>query len=77
LVEFVARGTTRDELTMLLLGGHADGGLTEYSPFSDPEAARQLINADVSEVTHGLILELIGPSAIPATTTAALVNTLT
>jgi serpin B len=122
LVAYGARGTTRDELTTLL-GGHADGGLTEYAglladatklesavlgvsntlwkrpeipvrqefaeellvwphgairdaPFSNPEAARQLINADVSEATHGLIPELIGPSAIPATTTAAVVNAL-
>jgi serine protease inhibitor len=51
-------------------------GAIRDAPFSDPEAARQLINADVSEATHGLIPELIGPSTIPATTTAAVVNAL-
>lgn len=52
-------------------------GAVKAAPFrADPEAARQTINADVAEVTHGLISELLPPGAVDEDTVASLVNAL-
>lgn len=53
------------------------GGTLREAPFDrDPAAARGLINADVSDATHGLIPELLGRGDITADTVATLVNAL-
>jgi serpin B len=53
------------------------GGQVASAPFvTNPEGARQMINADVSERTHGLIPELLPPGAVLADTVASLVNAL-
>lgn len=53
------------------------GGQVASAPFrDDPEAARQLINADVAERTRGLIPELLPPDAVDVDTVASLVNAL-
>ena len=60
-----------DELATWPSGG------VRAAPFrDDPEAARQLINADVSERTHGLIPELVPDGAVDGNTVASLVNAL-
>lgn len=47
------------------------------APFYDDVAtARQLINADIAETTHGLIPELIAPGQLSRETVATLVNAL-
>jgi serpin B len=52
-------------------------GGVKTAPFvTDPEAARQAINADVAEITHGLIPELLDPGSVTADTVASLVNAL-
>jgi len=53
------------------------GGQVETAPFaSDPEGARQRINADVDQTTHGLIPDLLPEGAVHALTRASLVNAL-
>jgi serpin B len=53
------------------------GGAIRDAPFAtDPDGARQLINADVADTTHGLIPRLLAPGDITASTVAALVNAL-
>ncbi|SDP63959.1 serpin B [Actinopolyspora xinjiangensis] len=42
----------------------------------DPERARERINADVADVTRGLVPELVEPGAVNSETVAALVNAL-
>jgi serine protease inhibitor len=47
------------------------------APFRDaPDRARQLINQDVADTTHGLITDLVPDGAITDETVAALVNAL-
>lgn len=61
----------RDELSRWNAGSVAS------APFGDdPEAARKLINDDVSETTRGLIPQLLVPGAVTPDTVAALVNAL-
>ena len=53
------------------------GGAIRDAPFAtDPNGARQSINADVSDTTHGLIPQLLAPGDITAGTIATLVNAL-
>lgn len=53
------------------------GGKAETAPFeTDPEGARERINADVDQTTHGLIPELLPEGAIHPHTRASLVNAL-
>lgn len=53
------------------------GAKVATAPFvSDPEAARQAINADVAETTRDLIPELVPEGAVDASTVASLVNAL-
>lgn len=53
------------------------GGRVATAPFiSDPERARQGINADVAKTTRGLIPELLPSGAIRPDVVAALVNAL-
>ncbi|RRO19274.1 serpin family protein [Saccharopolyspora rhizosphaerae] len=53
------------------------GSAVRNAPFQDdPEAARQLINADVAETTRDLIPELLPTGAVHPQTVAALVNAL-
>jgi serpin B len=53
------------------------GGAIRDAPFAtDPDGARQSINADVADTTHGLIPELLSPGDVTASTIAALVNAL-
>ena len=53
------------------------GGAIRDAPFAtDPDGARQLINADVADTTHDLIPRLLAPGDITAGTVAALVNAL-
>ena len=53
------------------------GGRVESAPFvSDPEQARQVINADVAEITRNLIPELLEPGMIAPDAVASLVNAL-
>lgn len=53
------------------------GGAIRDAPFAtDPDGARQSINADVADTTHGLIPELLGPGDVTPSTVAALVNAL-
>lgn len=53
------------------------GAKLATAPFvTDPEAARQAINADVAQTTRDLIEELVPSGAIDPTTIAALVNAL-
>jgi serpin B len=55
----------------------APGGVVRTAPFaSEPEQARQQINADVEATTRGLIPDLLAPGAIDSRTLAALVNAL-
>nr|WP_225955439.1 serpin family protein [Kibdelosporangium phytohabitans] len=52
-------------------------GSVRPAPFeSDPEGARELINADVAKTTRKLIPELLPPGVIKHDTVAALVNAL-
>lgn len=56
---------------------HWPNGAVRSAPFrSDPEASRQLINADVAETTRGLISELLGKGVLSRDTVATLVNAL-
>lgn len=53
------------------------GAKLSTAPFvTDPEAARQAINADVAQTTRNLIEELVPPGAIDGSTVASLVNAL-
>jgi serine protease inhibitor len=53
------------------------GGQVASAPFpTDPDAARGLINEDVSERTRGLIPELLPPGSVDTDTVATLVNAL-
>lgn len=53
------------------------GGAIKDAPFAaDPNRARQLINADVADTTHGLIPELLAPGDVTPSTIATLVNAL-
>lgn len=53
------------------------GSQVAIAPFvRDPEAARQMINADVAETTRQLIPELLPQDAVHPDTVAALVNAL-
>ncbi|GAA1281986.1 serpin family protein [Saccharothrix xinjiangensis] len=53
------------------------GARARSAPFShDPEGARELINADVADTTHGLVPELLSPGSIKPDTAATLVNAL-
>lgn len=53
------------------------GSAVRTAPFrSEPEEARQRINADVSETTRELIPELLEPGTVDPDTVAALVNAL-
>ncbi|WP_020660890.1 serpin family protein [Amycolatopsis benzoatilytica] len=53
------------------------GSKVETAPFAtDPEGARQRINADVEQTTQGLIPELLPEGAIHPLTRASLVNAL-
>ena len=53
------------------------GGKAETAQFeTDPEGARERINADVDQTTHGLIPELLPEGAIHPYTRASLVNAL-
>lgn len=53
------------------------GSTVRNAPFrTDPEQARQEINADVAETTRDLIPELLDPDAVGPDTVAALVNAL-
>ncbi|GAB3387687.1 serpin family protein [Amycolatopsis echigonensis] len=53
------------------------GGKAETAPFeTDPEGARERINTDVDQTTHGLIPELLPEGAIHPHTRASLVNAL-
>ncbi len=53
------------------------GSAVRNAPFrSDPEQARQQINADVAETTRNLIPELLDPGTVDPDTVAALVNAL-
>lgn len=53
------------------------GAKVRSAPFTrDPDAARELINADVAETTRRLIPELLGPGTIKPDTVATLVNAL-
>jgi serine protease inhibitor len=61
----------RDELS------HWSAGSVASAPFGDdPEAARKLINDDVSETTRELIPQLLVPGSVTPDTVAALVNAL-
>ncbi len=58
------------------LGRWPNGGVRP-APFATlPDVARQLINTDVAETTHGLIPELLGAGSVTANTAATLVNAL-
>lgn len=53
------------------------GAKVASAPFvTDPEAARQAINADVAETTRDLITDLVPEGAVDASTVASLVNAL-
>ncbi|MFI5588355.1 serpin family protein [Amycolatopsis sp. NPDC051758] len=53
------------------------GAAVASAPFEkEPEAARALINEDVSRTTHGLIPQLLPPGSIDADIAAVLVNAL-
>jgi serpin B len=53
------------------------GGQVRSAPFrKTPEAARDLINADVAETTHDLIKDLLAAGSVTADTVATLVNAL-
>lgn len=53
------------------------GAKVATAPFvTDPEAARQAINADVAKTTHDLITDLIPEGAVDPSTVASLVNAL-
>lgn len=53
------------------------GAKVATAPFvTDPEAARQAINADVAETTRDLITDLVPEGAVDASTVASLVNAL-
>ncbi len=53
------------------------GSAVRNAPFQeDPEAARELINADVAETTRDLVPELLPTGAVHPQTVAALVNAL-
>lgn len=53
------------------------GAKVELAPFvTDPEKARQAINADVAETTRDLIEELVPEGAVTSDTVASLVNAL-
>lgn len=53
------------------------GAKVELAPFvTDPEKARQAINADVAETTRDLIEELVPEGAVSSDTVASLVNAL-
>lgn len=53
------------------------GAKVELAPFvTDPEKARQAINADVAETTRDLIQELVPEGAVGTDTVASLVNAL-
>lgn len=58
------------------LAGWAAGDVRPAPFHRDPEAARQLINADVRDQTHGLIPELLAPGTVYPDTAASLVNAL-
>jgi serine protease inhibitor len=61
----------RDELAVW------PGGQVASAPFAtDPEAARQLINADVAERTRGLIPALLPAGSVDVDTVSSLVNAL-
>ncbi|RZQ60337.1 serpin family protein [Amycolatopsis suaedae] len=52
-------------------------GAVRSAPFvTDPERARQVINADVAETTRDLIPELLDSGAVDADTVASVVNAL-
>lgn len=52
-------------------------GALREAPFADdPDSARQQINTEVAQATHGLIPALIGPGAIHPATAAIVVNAL-
>ncbi|MGH3434241.1 MAG: serpin family protein [Thermocrispum sp.] len=53
------------------------GAKVATAPFvTDPEAARQAINADVAETTRDLITDLVPEGAVDTSTVASLVNAL-
>jgi serine protease inhibitor len=58
------------------LAGWPNAAIREAPFSSDQEAARRLINADVSETTRGLIPELLDRGTIKRDTLATLVNAL-
>ncbi|GAA1950976.1 serpin family protein [Amycolatopsis minnesotensis] len=53
------------------------GGRVAEAPFvTEPERARQVINADIAETTRGLIPELLPPGIVGDDTVASVVNAL-
>ncbi|MTD54877.1 serpin family protein [Amycolatopsis pithecellobii] len=58
------------------LAAWPNGGVRTAPFATDPEAARQAINAAVAETTHDLIPELLEPGDVKADTVASLVNAL-
>jgi serine protease inhibitor len=52
------------------------GGVRTVDFAGDPDRARETINADVEQTTHGLIRDLLGPPHPTAQTRAILVNAL-
>ncbi|QWF77291.1 serpin family protein [Amycolatopsis sp. CA-230715] len=53
------------------------GGRVAEAPFvTEPERAREMINADIAETTRGLIPELLPPGIVTADTVASVVNAL-
>ncbi|HEY3610190.1 MAG TPA: serpin family protein [Pseudonocardiaceae bacterium] len=58
------------------LGRWPNGGVRPAPFHTQPDVARQLINTDVAETTHGLIPELLGAGSVTADTAATLVNAL-
>src|SRR5690606_1048403 len=64
-----------DSFTVELSGW--PGAKVATAPFvTDPEAARQAINADVAEATRDLITDLVPEGAVDSSTVASLVNAL-
>lgn len=58
------------------LGRWPNGGVRPAPFRTQPDVARQLINTDVAETTHGLIPELLRAGSVTANTAATLVNAL-
>jgi serine protease inhibitor len=73
---WAAEGLALDEGFTGELAGWPNGRVAPAPFAEDPERAREMINTDVAETTHGLIPDLLGPGTVRPDTVASIVNAL-